>query len=171
MSDGEDRRESNGGDGVDAGIVLALWLKRSKGGPMDAAQEVELVAGRGLKRNANQGGRRQVTLLDRRRWNEAERALGSEVDPRFRRANVFTDGIDYLQSRGRVLRLGASRVRILGETRPCTLMDEMFPGLQRALDPDWRAGAFAEILDDGLLRVGDAVAWEPVELATPPRES
>jgi MOSC domain-containing protein YiiM len=130
---------------------------------MDAVDRAELVAARGIRGNANQGGRRQVTLLDVRRWKEAEADLGSEVDPRFRRANVFTEGIDYRQTRGRILQLGACRLRVLGETRPCTLMDEMFPGLQRALDPDWRAGAFAEILEGGELRVGDAIAWEPPE--------
>ena len=141
------------------GRVVALWVKRSKSGPMDPVTAAELVVARGIRGNANQGGRRQVTLLDARRWREAEIELGSDVDPRFRRANVFTEGIDYRQTRGRVLQLGACRVRVLGETRPCTLMDEMFPGLQRALDPDWRGGAFAEILEGGSLRVGDAVEW------------
>ena len=26
--------------------------------------------------------------------------------------------------------------------------------------PDWRGGAFAEILDGGMVEVGDGVAWE-----------
>jgi MOSC domain-containing protein YiiM len=101
-----------------------------------------------------------VTLLDVARWRDAERELGDEVDPRARRANLMTEGIDYRESRGRVLRIGGVRVRLLGETRPCGRMDEARAGLRRALEPDWRAGAYGELLDDGELAVGDDAAWD-----------
>jgi MOSC domain-containing protein YiiM len=38
-------------------------------------------------------------------------------------------------------------------------MDEAFPGLRRALQADWGGGVFAEVLDDGEIRVGDPVEW------------
>ncbi len=41
-----------------AGTLEAIWLKRVRGGPMDPVASAELVAGRGLVGNANQGGRR-----------------------------------------------------------------------------------------------------------------
>ncbi len=59
-----------------------------------------------------------------------------------------------------MLRVGASRVQIYGETRPCHLMDEAHPGLQRALDPDWRGGVYGQVLADAEIAVGDAVGWE-----------
>jgi len=71
----------------------------------------------------------------------------------------LTEGIDYLESRGRVLSLGGVRVRIGGNTRPCERMDEAHAGLRAALGPDWRAGAYGELLDDGILAAGDAVEW------------
>ena len=46
------------------GEVRAIWLKRFKRGPMDPQETATLRAGKGLVGNANQGGRRQVILLE-----------------------------------------------------------------------------------------------------------
>jgi len=141
------------------GELTAIFLKRARRGPMDPVATVRCDAGAGLAGNADRGGQRQVTLLSAERWREAEAELGAEVDPRARRANLLTTGIDYVGSRGRVLRVGAVRIAVRGETRPCGRMDEAFPGLRRALEPDWRAGAYGELLDDGEISLGDSVAW------------
>jgi MOSC domain-containing protein YiiM len=88
------------------------------------------------------------------------RELGSDAGPETRRANVLVSGIDLRASRGRVLRLGTARVRVAGEVKPCERMEEAVPGLRAAMYPDWRGGAFAQILDGGEVRVGDVVEWE-----------
>jgi MOSC domain-containing protein YiiM len=137
-----------------------IWIKRAHRGPMDPVNRATLVAGRGLEGNANYGGRRQVTLLSREQWADATRTLGADVAPAARRANLFITGLDFEQSRGRVIRIGACRIRVLGETRPCERMDEACDGLRAALDPHWRGGAFGEVLDDGEVIVGDLVDWE-----------
>ena len=146
-----------------AGYVERIWLKRCRRGPMDAVARAEAVAGRGLAGNADQGGRRQVTIIARGRWDRVNEALADDVDPALRRANVLVAGIDLETARGRVLRIGPCRLRILGETRPCERMDEGCPGLRAALEPPWGGGAFAEVLDGGPIAVGDPVAWEPPE--------
>lgn len=126
---------------------------------MDPVTEAEAVQGRGLKNNANQGGKRQVTLIDESRWREAQDQLGIEVDPRTRRANVMLRGIDLERTNGRLLRIGDCIVRIYGETRPCEQMEEAQPGLREALRPRWRGGAFAEVVTSGTIRVGDRAEW------------
>lgn len=143
-----------------AGRVETIWIKRAKRGPMDAVARVRAVAGRGLEGNANQGGKRQVTLLSADSWGDVVAELGEQVDPRLRRSNLFLRGIDLQESRGRTLTVGDSRIRIYGETRPCNQMEEARPGLQAALDPGWRGGAFGEVLEDGEIAVGDAVFWD-----------
>lgn len=149
--------------GTEKGEVLALWLKRFQSGPMDSVLFAEAVAGRGLAGNANQGGKRQVTLIDEARWIEACAELGVAVDPSARRANVMLRGIDLENMRGRTLRIGPVRVRIYNETRPCEQMDDAQPGLRVALGPRWRAGAYGEIIEGGVIRVGDGAAWSDEE--------
>ena len=142
------------------GTVDRIWIKRGKRGPMDSVQAATLDAGRGIRGNANRGGRRQVTIIARERWAEITAGLGADLDPITRRANVLVSGIDLENSRGRILRLGTVRLRVNGETRPCEQMEEAYPGLQAAMRPRWGGGAFAEVLDDGEIRVGDAAAWD-----------
>ena len=135
-------------------------MKRAHRGAMDARESIELVAGRGVEGNADRGGRRQVTLLEREVWDALMRELGRNAGPETRRANVLVSGIDLRASRGRVLRLGGSRIRIGGEVKPCERMEEAVAGLRAAMYPEWRGGAFGQIIDGGLVAVGDAVAWE-----------
>ena len=141
------------------GEVVSLWLKRFKGGPMDPVMFAEAVEGRGLAGNANQGGKRQVTIIDEARWREAEEELGLAVDPSARRANVMLRGIDLYEQRGRMLRIGSCVIRIYNETRPCEQMDDAQPGLREALKPRWRAGAYGEVVEGGVIRIGDGAEW------------
>ena len=139
--------------------IAGLWIKRSHGGPMDAVGEAELIAGQGIVGNADQRGRRQVTLIDEAAWQDAQKEVGVEVAPTARRANVMLSGLNLENSRGKHLQIGNCVLRVFGETRPCHLMDEMQQGLRAALKPSWRAGVFAEIVTGGTIRVGDTVNW------------
>lgn len=143
------------------GRLDAIWIKRMKRGPMDPADVARLVAGRGIRGNANQGGKRQVTIIEREVWERLMSELGADLSPSRRRANLMVSGVGLAGMRGRVLRIGSCRVRIYNETRPCEQMDEALPGLQAAMLPNWGGGAFGEILDDGEVRIGDAVSFEP----------
>jgi MOSC domain-containing protein YiiM len=142
-----------------SGRLERIWIKRFRRGPMDSASDAQLVAGRGIIGNANQGGKRQVTIIAREAWDAVTRELGHSVAPETRRANLLVSGIALADTRGRVLRIGGCRVRVYGETKPCWQMEQAHAGLQSALAPDWRGGVFAEVLDDGHIAVGDRVEW------------
>jgi MOSC domain-containing protein YiiM len=144
---------------VSSARLESIWIKRFRRGPMDPAREATLVTGRGIVGNANQGGKRQVTIITREAWQAVERELGENVAPATRRANLLVSGVDLAETRGRVLRIGACRLRVYGETKPCWQMEEAHAGLQAALRPEWRGGAFAEVLDGGQIAVGDNVEW------------
>lgn len=144
---------------IQPGRLKQILVKRCRLGPMDERDTAELVEGRGLRGNANQGGRRQVTLLDLDAWEEMLNELGASAPPSARRANLLLQGISLLDSRGRLLRVGDALLLIHGETRPCERMEAAHPGLRRALQPDWRGGAYAEVVRGGSIRVGDIVGW------------
>jgi len=139
--------------------VRAIWIKRAHRGPMDRVDRAELVAGRGVRGSANQGGRRQVSIISQEAWDAAVEELGVAVDPAARRANVLVSGVDLENTRGKLLRIGPTLVRILGEVRPCERMDEAEEGLRNALKPHWRGGVFGEIVEGGTIATGDAVAF------------
>ena len=138
--------------------VERIWVKTAHGDPMQARDRSTLVAGRGVAGAVE--ARRHVTVISKERWATATAALGADIDPAARRANVLVSGIELEDSAGRVLHLGACRVQLAGETKPCQTMDEAHPGLREALEANWGGGAWGTVLDGGEIAVGDPVRLE-----------
>jgi MOSC domain-containing protein YiiM len=160
-SDGRARTEDDQREPRDrvTGKLERIWLKRAKGGPMDAVNGALLEVNGGLRGNANRGGKRQVTIISRERWAELMDALAADLSPSVRRANLMVSGLNLENSRGRILRIGATRLQINGETRPCEQMEAAHAGLQELMKARWGGGAFAEVVDGGEIGVGDEVEW------------
>lgn len=138
----------------------AIWIKRARRGPMDPANTASLIQDRGIVSNANQGGMRQVTIIERETFDRIRSKL-PDAEPIMRRANFMVSGVRLAHTSGHTLLVGGVRILINGETRPCYRMDEQCPGLTAALDPDWNGGVYGVVLTSGEVRVGDPVALEP----------
>lgn len=152
-------RVSEREDGRTGGRLEAIWIKRMKRGPMASVRQATVQADHGLLGNANQGGRRQITILEREVWKALMREVHGSLPPSARRANLLISGLSLSHSRKRILRVGRCRIRIVGETKPCERMEEACPGLQAAMSRPWAGGAFGEILDDGEIVVGAPLHW------------
>jgi MOSC domain-containing protein YiiM len=140
------------------GRLVGIFLKRGHGGVMDAQTEA-FVDERGLVGNADRGGFRAITLVSNERWDALMKEVGATLGPEARRANLILSDIDLENTRGRTLAIGACRLRIGGETRPCELMDEAASELQDAMKLHWGGGAYATVLQGGQITIGDAVSW------------
>ncbi|MBX9814490.1 MAG: MOSC domain-containing protein, partial [Sphingomonas sp.] len=86
--------------------------------------------------------------------------LGADLPWWERRANLLVAGLDLPRAPGVVLRIGDVRLEVTIECDPCQRMDELLPGLQAALRPDWRGGICARVLSGGVVAVGDRVEIE-----------
>jgi len=140
------------------GAVARIYLRPSARTPVREVTQVCALTGRGLEGDHAGGGARQVTILSEEAWEAARQDLGGlEIDPGGRRANVVVRGVVLKESIRGGLRIGDCLIRVAGETRPCRLMDDCTPGLQKALDPDCRGGVYGRILVGGEITVGDQV--------------
>ncbi|MCZ6599553.1 MAG: MOSC domain-containing protein [Acidobacteria bacterium] len=147
-------------DGSGPGKLEAIWIKPARGAPMDPVPQARLIANHGLDGNANVGGKRQVTLLEREVWERIMKEMSAGLDPAARRANLLVSRFPLAGTRNRILRVGKCRIRIRGETSPCHQMDAALPGLRQALDENWHGGAYGVVLDDGTISLGDDLTWE-----------
>ena len=71
------------------GKLEKIWIKRFKRGPMDPVFSAVLFKNKGIKNNADQNGKRQVTIIEREKWKSMIKQLKCDLDPSARRANLM----------------------------------------------------------------------------------
>jgi MOSC domain-containing protein YiiM len=137
--------------------VVQIYLRPSARTPVRAVDAATAVAGAGLEGDHAGGGSRQVTLLEQEAWEAACRDLGQDLDAGARRANIVVKGVSLAAAIKQRLQIGDCIIQVIGEVRPCKLMDDAAPGLQDALSPNRRGGVYGKIVQGGVIRLGDEV--------------
>lgn len=148
------------------GRVVAIYVAPDEGAPMEARDEVRAIAGCGLegdryaieagKYSRTKVGKRAVTLIEREAIEGARAEYGVELAEAETRRNLVTEGVPVNHLVGKEFRVGGVRMRGYDLAEPCTYLEGLTrSGVRTALIH--RGGLRAEILDDGPIRVGDAV--------------
>jgi MOSC domain-containing protein YiiM len=148
-----------------SGRVEAIYIGPDGAGPMHSVRDVKAVAGMGLEGDRYFGRAasglpkdhpgRQLTLVEA----EAIDALnddGLDVTPADSRRNVVTRGVPLNHLVGREFTVGEVRLRGYKLCEPCDHLEKL-AGKPIREPLVHRGGLRAEILSEGLLRVGDPI--------------
>ena len=107
---------------------------------------------------------RQITVLALEQWQEALAELSAQSEDgdvqlpwTVRRANLLVEGIALPRARGGIVRIGPVKLEVTYPTQPCRRMDKAYPGLLKALHPDWRGGITTRVMEPGEVRIGDDI--------------
>ncbi len=137
------------------------------GAPLQSVDSVELVTGKGLvgdnryfarlSRSTGEPSRRHVSLIAREEIAEHAVALGLQtIPPGAVRANIETLGVDLLALLGQRIAVGDAVLHFYEARTPCQKMDAICAGLRKLMD-NQRQGVMAEVIQPGLIRIGDEI--------------
>jgi MOSC domain-containing protein YiiM len=158
-----------------SGIVHAIYLAPAARQALTAVTEVRAIAGQGLEgdryaRGAGSfsrwpGAGRQVTLIEQEVIEAVLHATDLDLDAGRSRRNIVTRGIRLNELVGRTFRIGPAMFRADRLAEPCGYLEKRIgPGLVGALRG--RGGLRADVLEEGVIRVGDVIVTAPGEPGT-----
>ena len=128
-----------------------------------SVERVRAVAGRGLEGNRyffdNAPPGRALTLIAAEALEAYEAENGRELTAAESRRNVLTRGIDLNALVGKRFRVGEVECLGVELCEPCTSLEALtHPGVVKGMVH--RAGLNADVLNDGMIAVGDPVVAE-----------
>ncbi len=149
-----------------SGTVAAICIAKAATGLMTSVSEVRALAGKGLEGDRyclgvgtysdKPGSGRQVTLIELEAVEALQRDHGVSLQPTAARRNIVTRGVALNHLVGQRFRVGQVTFVGVRLCEPCAHLEGLTrPGVLRGLVH--RGGLRADVLTDGLIRVGDAV--------------
>ena len=144
------------------GRLAGIARHAERRGPIETLASVRLTPEAGVEGDRNgPKHKRQVSLIEANDWAAATAEVGAELPWWARRANLLVEDFDLPHGGDVRIRIGADVViELKTEIDPCERMDELAPGLRRALEPDWRGGAGGKVIAGGMIAVGDEIRIE-----------
>jgi MOSC domain-containing protein YiiM len=149
------------------GRVDWIGIRPEREAPLTSVSEVNVTTRNGLEGDhyAGKSGKRQVTLIQGEHLDAVASMLGvAAVDPGDTRRNIVVRGINLLALKDRAISIGSALIEFTDLCHPCSRMEEnLGHGGYNAMRG--HGGITARVLQDGIIRVGDAVAAWSVENA------
>jgi MOSC domain-containing protein YiiM len=148
------------------GVVSAVFIGSQATGPMTSVPEVRAIAGAGLEgdrysRNAGtfaaNSPSHQLTLIESEAVQAATRDYKMDIAAGEARRNLLTAGIALNHLVGRNFRVGEVKLRGIRLCEPCGHLEKL-TGKEMIKALRHRGGLRAEILCDGVIKVGDTIA-------------
>lgn len=149
-----------------SGIVVAICICPVAGGTMQCVEEVDALAGYGLKGdryaagqgsfNRGKAGSRQVTLINSIFFEGSGFAFADS------RRNIVTTGVELMWLVGRRFTIGEVQFLGVKYCDPCERPSKL-SGNERSFKGAFldRGGLIADVMTDGVIRVGDLVVPPP----------
>jgi MOSC domain-containing protein YiiM len=152
------------------GSLVAIQIGREAEGRLESVAEVRAIPGKGLAGDRycrgegsfskNPGGGRQVTLVATEMLELLLSDHGITLPAIETRRNLVTKGVSLNDLVGEIFRVGSVRMKGVRLSEPCNHLERLTqPGVLKGLVH--RGGLRADILDEGVLRVGDAIVANP----------
>lgn len=146
-----------------------IGLRSTRLGVIAIVDEAVLVVERGLqgdhKVTGRAGTKRQVTLVQHEHLIAVAGMLHRDrVPPEQVRRNLVVSGINLLALKSKQFRIGEALLEFSGPCEPCSRMeDNLGPGGFNAMRG--HGGITAKVVEGGVIRLGDEVRAESVELS------
>ena len=148
------------------GVVVSIHVAATASGPMASVSEIRAVAGKGLDGDRyfaragtysdQPGSGRDVTLIEIEAIEALKRDYEIELNAKDTRRNIATRGVALNHLIGREFEVGEVTLRGSRLCDPCSHLEKLTAkGAMRGLIH--RGGLRAEILTDGMIKVGDTI--------------
>jgi MOSC domain-containing protein YiiM len=137
-----------------AGVVEGIFWGAVDAAPLEAAEEVRVLAGGGIE--GDRYGDKDLTLFEAEAIEGLKADTGIALAPNEIRRNVMTRGVALNELVGRRIRVGEAEAVVTELCHPCSHLQRLTqPGVLRGLVD--RGGLNADVVRGGAIRVGDAI--------------
>lgn len=152
-----------------SGCVEAIFIAPSGGDELHAVDDARLIEGKGIEGDRyfsgtgtwskRSGTGRHVTLIEIEALEGAAREYGVELALHESRRNIVTRDVALNHLVGRRFRIGEAVLEGMRLAEPCKYLESRTqPGARKSFVH--RGGLRADVIESGIVRVGDAVRME-----------
>lgn len=150
------------------GTIIGIQIAAEGEGKLEPVQQVKAVAGQGLEGDRyffktgtyskKHDSSREATFIEAEALDALNRDYGLELNPPESRRNITTRGVALNHLVGKTFRVGQAVFKGIRLCEPCGHLEQM-TGRQVKAGLVHRGGLRAEILESGLVHVGDSVEF------------